>query len=62
MNVTTHNREPLPHVFTLIACIAAEDGHFLWHYLLVETTTRLFTGTMLCAVRTFLLSHNCETR
>lgn len=55
MTVTSHCRELLPHVFTLIACIATGDGHFLWHYLLAETATRLFTGTMLYAVRTFLL-------
>lgn len=54
MTVTSHCRELLPHVFTLIACIATGDGYFLWHYLLAETATRLFTGTMLCAVRTFL--------
>jgi hypothetical protein len=39
-------------------------GNFLWHCLFPHHRrgTRLFTGALLCAVRTFLLSAKAETR
>jgi hypothetical protein len=39
-------------------------GNFLWHCLFPRhrRETRLFTGALLCAVRTFLVSTEAETR
>ena len=59
-DVTIKSRELLPHVFTFLLPLESEMGsYFLWHYLLFPRTfqhreTRLFTGALLCAVRTFL--------
>src|SRR6185436_8651708 len=51
--VTRNDRELLPHVFTLI--LFYQDGYFLWHYLLLAfTSSRLLTGVLPFAVRTFL--------
>ncbi|MFM2362163.1 MAG: hypothetical protein RLZZ316_1065 [Bacteroidota bacterium] len=44
--------ELLPHIFTLT--LLAQGSYFLWHFLLVLGTTRLFTGVLPCAVQTFL--------
>lgn len=51
--VTNNTRELLPHVFTLIRQwrTVIFCGTFCWW----RATTRLFTGTPPCAVRTFLL-------
>jgi hypothetical protein len=64
-DVTIISRELLPHVFTLTPALSTsgegEGSNFLWHYLFRHVAclhathqTRLFTGALLCTVRTFL--------
>ena len=50
------NCELLPHIFTFVRL--SEDSYFLWHFLFPVTGTRLFTGALLCTVRTFLPNRN----
>ncbi len=51
--ITAKTRELLPHVFTLIPI--NRDGNFLWPCLFPDKPgSRLLTGVLLCAVRTFL--------
>jgi hypothetical protein len=52
-DIAIRDRRLLPHVFTLIP--QKRDSYFLWHCLFPPGGgTRLFTGALLCTVRTFL--------
>jgi hypothetical protein len=55
--IADKKQELLPPIFTL-TLLARErtslGGYFLWHFLFPLSRTRLFTGAMLYAVRTFL--------
>ena len=56
-NVTIISRELLPHVFTFISTLLWRQLFSVALSVLVsskENKTRLLTGTLLCAVRTFL--------
>lgn len=52
--ITVTTRRLLPYVFTFSP--PKQSSYFLWHFLLprLMRDTRLFTGTLLYAVRTFL--------
>ncbi len=54
-DVTIIRCELLPHIFIFSTC-KNKGSYFLWHFLLPPETgsTRLLTGALLCAVRTFL--------
>jgi hypothetical protein len=52
-NVAIKSCELLPHIFTFTS--PGRGSYFLWHYLFPPCgETRLLTGALLCAVRTFL--------